>query len=384
MAIFDYQSLKSKYGDFSFPFVKLIVNGKEFSKNKNNFILSDVDIELTSDYEASIAGYTIYNTFDMEQSAFLSNDVKNYIALGSPVEIALGYGDQGVRVFNGFIAKVNFVYPEDDMPGIRVTALDVKGIMMANNYSRQLKAKSYGEAVKEILDQNVYADLRNKGIIDKLTISDTPDKQQGGNSKKETDRTIEMVCESDYEFVVKAAKKYNYEFFAECGTVFFRKAKSNDKVLIELGPKEGLRSMDVEYDITSLVSSVEARGMDTGKGNAIVGKKKFSNKISMGNHAAKMIKKNTKVYIDTTITSQREADSRAESILEDMSYKFGTLKCECFGLPELMPGYFVKLIGLGQPPNNLFYITSVRHILSNDAGFVTILTGKAPGIGGSF
>ena len=40
-----------------------------------------------------------------------------------------------------------------------------------------------------------------------------------------TDKTVEMVAESDYEFVVKAAKKYNYEFFVSGGNVYFRKAK---------------------------------------------------------------------------------------------------------------------------------------------------------------
>jgi phage protein D len=123
--------------------------------------------------------------------------------------------------------------------------------------------------------------MNNKNIIKSIDVSDTPDspdKNNTGSNNKESDRTIEMVCESDYEFVVKAAKKYNYEFFTECGVVYFRKAKSNSEVLMELGPSTGLREFDVEYDITGLVEQIHARSMDTGKAKLIQAKKKFNNK----------------------------------------------------------------------------------------------------------
>ena len=54
-----------------------------------------------------------------------------------------------------------------------------------------------------------------------------------------------MVAESDYEFVVKAAKKHNFEFFTECGQVYFRKAKSDTSILMEIGPATGMHSFDV-------------------------------------------------------------------------------------------------------------------------------------------
>ncbi len=386
MATYNYSDLKSKYDNFEHPVVSLKINGKAFKNNKEEFIISDIEVELTSGYEASIAMFTIYNTFDQIQSEFRIEEVKPYILLGSSVELALGYSNQALTIFCGFISKVNFVYPENDMPGIRITAMDVKGIMMANNYSKQLVATSYGEAVKEILEKNAYVSMSNNQIIKKLAISDTPDKQQTtttGNKQQVTDRTIEMVCESDYEFVVKAAKKYNYEFFSEAGVVYFRKAKSNTEVLMELSPKTGLRMLDVEYDLTGLVESVETRGMDTGKAKVITSKKKFSNKISIGNKAKPYIKKSEKIYIDPTITSQKEADSRAEAILEEISYRFGTLECECIGLPELLPGHFIKLSTLGEPLENKFYIVNVRHSITDSRGFETKIIGKAASIGGN-
>ena len=368
MATYTYADLKTKYDSFQHPVIVLTVNGKDFAKNKEGFIVSDIEVELTSGYEASIATFTLYNVFDKDNSAFTIDTVKPYILLGSSVEIALGYEKQARSIFCGFISRVNFVYEAGDMPGIRVTAMDVKGVMMANNYSRQLTATSYGEAVKEILNKNAYAKMTSQKIIRSLNISDTPDKPlKLPSPPRASDRTIEMVAESDYEFVVKAAKKYNYEFFTECGNVYFRKAKAGSEVVMEMGPAEGLRSFDVEYDITGLVETIQAR-------------RKFSNKISIGNKAKAYIKKTEKVYLDATVTSQQEADYRVQSLMEEMSYRFGSLECDCIGMPELLPGKFFRLKSLGCPPENEFYIVRAVHKVSEDRGYETKLYGKAASI----
>lgn len=382
MATYTYADLKTKYDSFQHPVIVLTINGKDFAKNKSGFIVSDIEVELTCGYEASIATFTLYNVFDKDDSTFRIKDAKPYILLGSSVEIALGYEKQARGIFCGFISRVNFVYEAGDMPGIRITAMDVKGVMMANNYSRQLTATSYGEAVKEILNKNAYMRMSNQQIIKSLIISDTPDKPLAPPTPPKTsDRTIEMVAESDYEFVVKAAKKYNYEFFTECGNVYFRKAKSNNEIVMEMGPAEGLRSFDVEYDITGLVETIQARSTDVGKAQLIQAKRKFNNKISLGNKAKAYIKKTEKVYLDATVTSQQEADYRVQSLMEEMSYRFGSLECDCIGMPELLPGKFLKIKGLGYPPENEFYLVRAVHKISDDRGYETKLYGKAASIG---
>ena len=380
MATYNFVDLKREYADFENPVVVLTVDGKPFKKNKHSFALSDIEIELTCGYEASIATFSIFNVFNQGTSKFRTEEVKKYICLGSAVEIAIGYGPVAKTVFSGFIARVNFFYEKDEMPGIKVTAMDVKGIMMANNYSRQLTAKNYGDAVKEIFNKNAYVTMNTRQIIRSLEISDTPDKNM--NASKENDRTVEMVCESDYEFVVKAAKKFNYEFFTENGKVYFRRAKSTNEVVMELGPSTGLREFDVEYDITGLVEEIQARSMDNGNGKVIQATKKFSNKISMGSRAKQYIKNSEKVYIDPTINSLEDANYRVASLMEEMSYRFGTLECTCIGMPEILPGRFIRLEAIGYPPENKFYIQNVKHRINEDRGFETIITGKAADIGG--
>lgn len=381
MATYTYKSLKSKYDDFHHPVIVLTVNGKDFAKNQVGLIVSDIEVELTSGFEASIASFTLYNTFDTDNSCYRINDIKAYIMLGSSVEIALGYEKEVQTVFCGYISRVNFVYEDGDMPGVRVTAMDVKGAMMANNYSRQLTATTYGEAVKEILNKGPYMSMVGSQIIKELVISDTPDKPLAPPvPPKASDRTVEMVAESDYEFCVKAAKKYNYEFFTECGNVYFRPAKSNAEIIMAMGPGEGLRFFDIEYDITGLVETVMARGTDVSKAKLIEAKQKMNNKISIGNKAKKFIKKSEKVYLDATITSKEEAENRVNSLVEEISYRFGTLECVCIGLPELLPGKFFELKSMGSPPENKFYLHRVVHRMNQEEGFTTKVYGKAASI----
>lgn len=384
MASFQYDDLKKKYENFAHPLTQILVNGKDVVDNKCGFQLSDIEVEMTSGFEASIATFWIYGCYDKEHSEFRFSDLKKYIFMGSSVVINLGYGIHAREVFRGFISRVNFSFREGEeaMPGVEVTAMDVKGIMMSGNYSRQLEASSFSEGVRKILEQtaSAYERLKSIEVITKLDITDTPDREEtGGGSQgdKASDRTIEMVCESDYEFVVKAAKKFNFEFFSIGGTVYFRKAKNNKEILMEAGPGDGLRSYEVGYDLTGIVGKVEVRGMDVGKSKVISSSKKLQNKISQGNKAKPLVNKTQKVYIDPTVSSQKDAGYRAEYLMEDISYRLGTLEAEFIGLPELTPGRFLKIKGLGTAASNTFYLVTVRHIMDSERGYVTKVVGKA-------
>ncbi len=186
-----------------------------------------------------------------------------------------------------------------------------------------------------------------------------------------------MVNESDYEFVVKAAKKFNYEFFTVGGTVNFRKAKSNTEILMKLGPETGMRSMDAQYDITGLVGSVEVRGIDVGKGQKISANKKLSDKISQGSAAKGLVSSIQHVVIDPTIYSADDATNRANYVAENIAYRLGTLHAEFTGMPEIVPGRFIVLMGLGVDFNVKFYVTSVTHVLTTDDSYVTRIVAKA-------
>lgn len=385
MATYEFEELKNTYMQFQHPVAVILINGQSLADAKKGYPVSDIQIDLTSGFEASVAEFSVYDVYDEAKAKFEFPAGKTKIQLGCRAEVYLGYSGEARCVFVGVITGINYLFEKNGIPCIRVTAMDVKGIMMAGSYSAQLKAKNYADAVKEILEKTAYEKLGARGekVITDIFIDQTPDKQRAvaGGGADALDRTIEMVSESDYEFVVKAAKKHNFEFFTECGTVYFRKAKSDTSVLMELSPATGMHSFDISYDLTGLVEKVVVRGMDVSKAKLISAQKKFSNKISEGSRAKPLLKNSQKVYIDTTINSKEEAEDRANSLMETMSYRYGTMECELLGLPELLPGHFVQLTGLGEPAENLFYVNRVRHVLGKGGNFDTRVSAVSAGLG---
>ena len=373
-----YSSLERKYSNFTHPVIDVFVSGVSISSGKYALGISNVTVELTAGFEASEAIFSIYNCYDYDDGQFDFDLVKNFVLIGSPVIIYMGYDVDVTEVFRGVITRVNFLIEEGDAPNIQVSAMDVKAVMMASRYHKMLKADSYSAAVKEIFENGIYKTLENDEVIISYEIKDTPDASPiSTGTKPETDKMIELAGESDYEFVVRAAKKFNYEFFVLGGRVYFRKAKSDTEKQITIDNNANIKRLSVEYDVTGLTESIEVRGLDVGKAKAITSNSKNSGKLSQGSRAKSLISGSKFVYVDPTISDATDADYRVKYLMEDMMYRYGTLELEIIGLPDILPGRFIKINNIGTAISNDFYVQKVRHTMSLRGEFSTKVTGKA-------
>lgn len=387
MAAYEFEELKKKYGAFQQPVTVLRMADREVDVEKR-YAISDVEIDLTCGMEASVAAFSLYRVYNQEIGSFeVTGPLKKCLVPGVKTEIALGYGTSAKLLFVGVVTRVNYHFDADEIPCVRITAMDVKGVMMAGSYARQLNAASYSAAVKEILERSAYASMQGSGIIREIRVEDTPD--QGApvpaDGATVTERSVEMVAESDYEFVVKAARRYNYEFYTECGTVLFRKPRKDKDIRMVISPQCGMYRYDISYDVTGLVNKVTVRAVDAGK--AKVMSSKVKNQASLPGKAKALLKGSEKVYIDASADSLEETGYRAASLMETISYRYGSLECEVQGLPEYLPGYFVEVSGAGQGADNRFYITRAVHRMSKDGRYTVRLEGRAceesGGAGGS-
>ena len=89
-----------------------------------------------------------------------------------------------------------------------------------------------------------------------------------------------------------------------------------------------------------------------------------------------MIKGSERVYIDPTISSKEEAQNRVDRLMEDMSFRYGTLTCDMVGIPEMKPGYFLDMQCMGEGPSNVFYMVGVHHSLRGSGGYSMRITGR--------
>lgn len=372
---YEFEKLREKYGSFSCPAATVTVDGKPFEANSAGMILGELTVELTCSQEASFASFRIYNCTDSKTGEFLTEQLKPYILFGSCVSIGLGYAGEKEEVFRGFIARVGFEKEEEEIPCVEVGVSDIKGMMAAFFGARHLKAADYGGAVRELLQSEVYQELGEKGLLEHLKVTDTPDK---GSKINETEqKRIQLMEESDYEFVIRAAAKFGYEFFMDLGTAYFRKARSDDTLLLELEPLGAVQSLQTYYDVRGLVKELEVRSTDDGSGDTLGAKKKYQNKLSLGNKVNRIVAKTKKIHVDSSLRTKEEAAHLAESILTELSYCFGNMECECVGIPELKPGWFMGIKGFGGLCDNRFYITQVKHSLTQEQGYCTHITGQA-------
>lgn len=374
-----YEALKEKYEGFSLPRASVQLGDEEFDSSATGMVLSDLHVELTSGYEASVASFRIYDVYEFSTGKFSYEKVKKQVVMGNAVTIRLGYLNQLETVFVGFVAGMAFGFEPGDLPYIEVTAMDIKGLMMGGSYAASLRATTYSAAVKEVLERMGQGKFQQMGgIVSPPEITDTPDADgvSVGGQPKSSPITVEMVGESDYEFVVRAAKRYNYEFFVDRGKVLFRPAKKDTSLLMKMGARSGLRGFHIEYSLTGVVGKIEARAMDPGKGEVIAASSSYHN-LSTAGKAKQLVGKGARVYLDASVTSRKEAESRVSSLMEQMSYRLGSLEATCVGIPDLVPGRFIEVSGLGAPADNQFYLTAVTHTFTGDGGFRTEIKGCA-------
>lgn len=373
---YQYDKIKEKYLNFKHPMTKVIIEGKDIAESAKDLVLSDLEADLSTGFEASVVNFSLYHVFDQEEGQYRFADCRQYITLGSSISVEMGYSGQFTEIFTGFIAAVRFVKSGTETHHIEVTAMDVKGIMMSGSFSRQLSSNCYSKAVEEILEGSLYQKLQSKNIYKTAKITPTPDVNM---QNRPLNSTIEMVAESDYEFIVKTAKRFNYEFFVENGTICFRRRKDipQDELLMQLKNADGILSYDMTFDMTGLVKKVEVRGADTARGTVVTATAKASNKISKGSKAKALINETSKVVLDANATTKEAAQYRADSLMEDIAYRFGSLTCDCVGIPELMPGYFIRISDLGDPCDAKFYVTHTRHVMNDYDGYHTYITAKA-------
>ena len=383
---FTYKDLQDKYVDFAHPRAQVLLGDTPFDSVSTKMAVNDIHVEVTSGYEASVASFRLYDSYDPSTGKFFYEKVKKQVLMGNSVTVQLGYLDKLETVFVGFVSGVAFGFEPGGLPYIEINAMDIKGLMMGGSYATSLRATTYSAAVKEVLDRTGEGRLQQMKGITSSEIINTPDAGGAtgvpggaptGGSSKSSPITMEMVSESDYEFVVRAAQRYNYEFFVDRGKVLFPPAKSDTSLLTKMGTRTGLRGFHIQYSITGVVGKIEARAMDPGKGEVITAKSSFNNTISTASKAKQLVGKGAKVYLDASITSKEEAEARVASLMEQMSYRLGSLEADCVGIPDLVPGRFIEVTGMGVPVDNQFYLTAVTHDFTSDGGYRTHIEGCA-------
>lgn len=348
----NFKSLAKKYDNFCAPAVEITVGSTKLMTGKD-LDITNVEVELTSGFEASGCVFVIAGAYDVEKTDF-SKDISS-IQIGEKVEVSIGYVRKE-SVFKGYINQIDYNFGMDTEGfEIRVECMDVKGLLMKNRRLEFFTEKSADDIVKKILAESPVSTFLSGKEIDICP-------------KEEVPFRCHMM--TDYEVVVEQASKQGFEFFIIQGKAYFRKKKKVTSSMMKLSPQNGIISARLSLSGQQLVKKIEVRSIDEESGKQIKGFANVSGKFSKGSSAKMMIGNSTQVFYEPAVKDANEAKKRAAARAEAIENQFGEMEVECVGIPEIVPGRFIDIQQLSSQADMKYYVQYVKHQI-DESGYRT-------------
>ncbi|MBE0430678.1 MAG: VgrG-related protein [Dehalococcoidia bacterium] len=184
--------------------------------------------------------------------------------------------------------------------------------------------------------------------------------------------------QTDMEFIQGRAERVGYLAYVKDGTLHFGRETANggQRPTLELG--DNLRDFQARFTTAEQVGEVEVHGWDPKAKQAIIGKATSPrgtptvNSQSHGGTAAQEAFNLTaqEVVNKHPLWTQAEAETLAQSVLDDRCHAFFHGEGTCFGNPAVRAGADIELKGIGQRFSGIYRVTRAIHRYDL-AGYVT-------------
>lgn len=342
-----FDKLRNRYKGFLVPAVKLKLGGSQMIGQKGIHV-GQVQVKLSLKAAGS-ASFALNSGYDYENRSFLPL-IKDKAVLGKTVEVELGYGSDTTLVFKGFVASVSIDFDVENGIVFQITAMDARRLMMTDNCPyTSYNHKNYSDMVKKIMGR--YAKLCSL------------------ECEATSDNLTEPVWQkvSDYDFITKTIAgegKADREFFIVADKAYFRKPKGNGTSMLSLGIGTGLKSFGRSADYLNKV--IEVQGYDPDSQKPVSGKATAKSKDQQSSVIDPGVQVITESDCRQSDVAAAMAKIYAQALVNENNQASGT----CIGLPELVPGRYLKLEGVDSLINREYYVTEISHSIS-EGGFTT-------------
>ena len=364
---YSYDDLQKKYNNFMVPAFEVKVGGTNIQKGSSYISQLEIIIPVTvasevRSIEMSECNFTISGIFDMKTSSFNSN-VLDKLKIGAKVEVAGGYGSSLVVLFVGLLNHVRVSYGEGGVT-IQVSAYD-STILLRN----AKKFALYENEDKNALIKKILQGCAKDGLA---TISDSNIGNFGGEKVR-----LEQAGLDDCEFITTLARRERFSFAIIHGQVVLKNLVDEQKAIMKLTYGKNIFSFDIELDTTKQVGKVVARSIHDVNRTGVEGSassvsiKKSGGKAAIDFSSLKSkISSNVIEYKDPLENTKEGLDKIAQAVMDERAMTFVSGHGMCIGLPELVPGRYIELDGMGKQINGTYFITKVTHRFGQD-GFTT-------------
>ncbi len=339
MATVSMSSLISKYHDFLVPALKVKAGGREITGN-NEYVVESVEVTLSKE-AASAASIKLIHVYDEEKRRFLS-DISSDFILGELVEIEMGYGSSLTSLFYGYVEEIN--YELSELPSVNVTAVDVRRMMMGSKKSNiSHKVTSYSDAFQEVAKK--YKSAYKSTSVDATEKMDVECIIQNGN---------------DYKFITEElCKKGDRDFFVHAGKLYFKKISEELFQTVELEWERDIISFQRRASFQDTVIKILGQNLK---------KKEVEAELKVkADDKQKALVQSEVTEMSADIQDSGDAKKVAEYKAEQEKKKARQASGICIGIPEILPGGYVKIKnGDAKLIDGTYCVMEAKHTFSGD------------------
>ncbi len=286
---------------------------------------------------------------------------------GKEVEIQAGEGRDALHtIFEGEITVIELDLAAHGVPTLTVRCLD-----KAHRLHRGRERRTYEQVKDSDIAQKIASEMGLTADIDETT---------------QVHPWVLQNNQSNWEFLSMLADRSGHRLYLEGkNKLSFKKVADETPKETDLEWGHELRSFRVRVSSSPQVAQVVVRGWDPTTKKPIVGtadKPKGTAQIDERGEGGKVgsqaFGQSKMVIVDRPIHSQAEADTLAQSVIDEIGSSFIEADGLCYGHPELRPGHAIKLKNIGNRFNGKYIVTSTTHTYSPAEGFSTqfVVSGK--------
>lgn len=340
-----YQKLANQYANFIVPAAKVKVNGTDVVK-ANSLVIQELEVTLPLDAAGSVV-IKFADLYDEINHAFDAKTVHTFRP-GTVVDIELGYLSTTQKVFRGYVAMLGVEMGEAEL--LVVTLMDVKRLMMVSGKKCILhKERNYSDAFQKVMGSyTALCSTRIDATSDQL------------------EEPIPQIS-NDYDFIMHeliGKGKADREFIVCAGVAYFRRPQKVSAPILTLRYGRELLSLSIAHCYQDL--NIEVISADR-KEAAVTGRAK-----TKANTAQKKLLSKTPVSMETDSYAQTKsrADTAAQAAALQEKKRSSLGRGSTLGIPEIIPGRYIKVENVDAFINQKYYITEVTHSYRNDT-FIT-------------
>ena len=343
----------------------LMLNGADASNQLTDDIL---DITVENSLHLPDLCTVRLHCWDSQHLSFrwLDDDT---LAIGKTIAIKAGY-DHGLSpLFHGEITGLDIDFSALATPTVLVRALDKSHRLHRGRKSRSFANVTDTDLVNQLIGE---AGLRAGTVEATSVVHDW----------------VFQNNQTDWEFLQARASRVGHRLYAEGeGVLHFKKVKDAEDAAVTLTWGDDLRSFRPRISAGGQVDKVIVRGWDRQAKQALVGTATSAAGVpeigaaTQGGSVAQSAFGSSEMHVvDRPIFSQGEAQSMAQSVLDDIGGEYLEGDGLCQLAPTLLPGKAVEIKNVGTKYSGKYLVSATTHVFNPSEGSTTLfsINGKRP------